>query len=101
MCMSLKQSIPKTGLGLGSGLASGSASGSGLENSLLGQQSLTLDYRTKFLQDRVPTGRVPTRPDLFPRLTSVLLPWAKYLSFPLQSQFSVSNETMLLLTSEC
>lgn len=50
---------------------------------------------------RVPTGRVPTRPDLVPRLTSVLLPWAKYLSFPLQSQFSISNETMLLLTSEC
>ena len=53
------------------------------------------------LPDRVPTGRVPTRPDLVPRLTSVLLPWAKYLSFPLQSQFSISNETMLLLTSEC
>ena len=50
MCMSLKQSIPKTGLALGLGLASGS--GSGLEDSLLRQQSLTLDYRTEFLQDR-------------------------------------------------
>ena len=50
MCMSLKQSIPKTGLALGLGLASGS--GPGLEDSLLRQQSLTLDYRTEFLQDR-------------------------------------------------